>query len=286
MKVFICSSENQLIPAKVARYSIIQRSSYTEKDISIILETDAPYLKHFHSKPYLRGGRMIMPHRSDMQSFTLLRFYVPELLSYSGKAIVIDPDIFLVRSGLEALEDFNFNNTAIFARKGLQNHSWGSSVLLLDCNKLSHWSLQTFIEGLHKGNIDYDDLINLRLESMVSPLKTKWNEFDVIKEDTILLHTTERLTQPWRVGLKLNSHIKPFFNIIPKEPIYKLFGKDLTVGREHPREEITKFFFNELSQCIAKNIISVDEINSAIRKGFLREDLFEKAQILAESKVG
>jgi len=278
MKIFICSNQNQLIPAKVAKQSIIQRSSYTEQDVSIILESDVPDLKYFHSKPYLRGGRMIMPNKHDMQTFTLLRFYIPEMLNYSGRAVVIDPDIFLVRQGLEDLENFNFEKTSIYARRGLQRNSWGSSVILLDCNKLSHWSLKAFIVGLHEGNIDYDDLINLRYESSVSALETKWNEFDVIKEDTILLHTTERLTQPWRAGLKLNSSIKPFFKIFPKKPIYKIFGKDLTIGREHPSKDITTFFFRELAQCISQNIILIEEINSAIKKEFLRVDLIEKAQ--------
>ena len=92
----------------------------------------------------------------------------------------------------------------------------------------------------------------------------------------MLLHTTERLTQPWRAGLKLNSTIKPFFKFIPKAPIYRLFGKDLTVGREHPNKEITKFFFNELSECISNNMVSINELDDAINKKFMRQDLKEK----------
>lgn len=273
MKIFICSNESQLIGAKVAKNSIIRRSNYSEDDVEIILESDVPRLSYFFSKPYLREGRMLTFDKNDMQSFTLLRFYIPELMGYKGKALVIDPDVFLVREGLEQLENFDLANTSIYARKGLKKNSWGSSVLLLSCKHLQHWSLELFIEKLHQGRIDYDDLINLRYEKSISPLETKWNEFDEIKSDTILLHTTEKLTQPWRTGLKLNSNIKPILKFIPRAPIYKIFGKDLTLGREHPSQEVNNFFFGELSKCISTNIVSIDEINLGIEKKYLRKDL-------------
>jgi len=276
MKIFICSNENQFIGAKVAKNSIIQRSNYSEDDVQIILESGVSQFNHFFSKPYLRGGRMTMFDKHDMQSFTLLRFYIPELMGYQGRALVIDPDIFLIKNGLEQLENFSFDSAPIYARKGLQKNSWGSSVLLLSCENLKHWSLKSFVEGLHQGQIDYDDLMNLRLEQSVATLETKWNEFDDIKPETLLLHTTEKLTQPWRAGLKLNSFIPPLFKFIPRAPIYKIFGKDLTIGREHPSLEVTQFFFKELSKCISENIISIDEIDSGIEKKFLRQDLKDK----------
>ena len=276
MKLFICSNENQLLAAKVSKFSIIQRSKYTEEDIKIVSKEDAPILNSFLSKPYLRGGMMVNFDKRDMQSFTLLRFFIPELMGYSGKALVIDPDIFLVQRGLEKLEAFDFQESPIYARRGLRKNSWGSSVLLLDCNQLQHWSLKSFIHSLHEGTIDYDDLMSLKLEKSVSQLENKWNEFDEIKKDTILLHTTERITQPWRAGLKLNSSIKPILRIFPRAPIYRILGKDLTVGREHPSKKVAEFFFKELSKCISENCISMDEIDLAIERKFLREDIKEK----------
>ena len=201
---------------------------------------------------------------------------LPELMKYKGKALVIDPDVFLVQKGLEDLEKFDFKTYPIYARQGLQKDSWGSSVMLLSCEGLRHWSLKTFIDRLHKGDLDYNELMNLSFENSVGSLDTKWNEFDMLKKDTILIHTTERLTQPWRAGLKLNSSIKPFLKFIPKAPIYKFFGRDLTIGREHPDTNVSKFFFNELSLCISKNIIGVEEINLGIKNKFIRNDIHEK----------
>lgn len=276
MKIFICSNENQFIAAKVAKHSIMRRSKYSDNDVQIILESDVPQLDYFFSKPYLRRGRMDIFNKQDMQSFTLLRFYIPELMKYQGKVLVLDPDIFLVQKGIEQLESYDFNTTAIYARRGLQKNAWGSSVLLLSCEKLKHWSLELFIKQLHHGQIDYDDLINLRLEKSVSSLQTKWNEFDDFQEDTILLHTTEKLTQPWRAGLKLNSTIPPLFKFLPRAPIYRMFGKDLTIGREHPSLKVNNFFFQELKTCLEKKIISEQEINHAINNEYIRPDIFQK----------
>ena len=120
-------------------------------------------------------------------------------------------------------------------------------------------------------------------ERKIGILETKWNEFDIIKEDTILLHTTEKITQPWRVGLELNSLITPLFYIFPRAPIYKLFGRNLTIGRDHPRKSVTRFFFNELSNCLAEGVIQRHDIDDAIDRNFLRSDIYvelEKFQAL------
>jgi hypothetical protein len=218
--------------------------------------------------------------KNDMQSFTLLRFHIPFLMSYEGNALVIDPDIFQIKEGLEDLMSLDLNNIAIYARKGLQKNSWGSSAMLLSCKKLQHWSLEKFIDKLHLGEIDYDDLINLRIEKeSIGLLETKWNEFDEIRDDTILLHTTEKLTQPWRAGLKLNSSIPPLLKYLPRARIYKLFGKDLTKGSEHPIQAVTDFFFNELANCLSENFVTRAELDYAIEKKFIRPDLYEKLKL-------
>lgn len=279
MKIFICTNDSQLIAAKVSKNSIIRHSKYSENDIEFIQASEVNELSYLFSKPYLRKGRMEMFDKNDIQSFTLLRFYTPELMNYQGRALVLDPDIFLVQKGIEELESFNFDSISIYARKALQKNSWGSSVMLLSCEKLKHWSLESFIQKLHQGEIDYDDLINLRYENSISPLQTKWNEFDNLRSDTILLHLTERLTQPWRAGLKLNSTIEPIFKYFPRAPIYKIFGKDLTFGQEHPINRVSDFFFEELLICINNKIISEQEINNAIDNKYIRPDIFKKLRL-------
>ena len=277
MKIFICTNDNQMIGAKVAKNTIINRSQFSTNDVVILSESEIPSFKRFFMKPYLRRGKMVEFNKNDMQSFTLLRFHIPFLMGFHGKALVIDPDIFQVQEGIEGLINFDFERHSIYARKGLQKNSWASSAMLISCENFLHWSLENFINQLHLGEIDYDDLINLRLEKeSIGELDKKWNEFDQINLNTILLHTTEKITQPWRAGLSLNSTIPPLFKYIPRAPIYKLFGKDLTKGREHPHQAVTDFFFKELELCLSENIISSQELDDAMQKKFMRPDIHNK----------
>ncbi len=281
MKIFICTNQNQLIGAKVAKNTILKKSKFLDDDVEIVHEKDVQELDNFFEHPYLRDGKMKMFDRDDMQSFTLLRFHIPEMMSYQGVALVLDPDIFLVRDGLEILDNLDLESSAIFCRKGLKKDSWSSSAMLLNCNKLTHWRLGDYINKLHAGKIDYNDLINLRLESQkISELDSKWNEFDEINPETILLHTTEKLTQPWRTGLTLNSSIPPIFGFIPRIPIYALFGRDLTIGRNHPHSSVSNFFLSELSLCIESQIIDKSEIDEAINKKYIREDIYTALDLL------
>lgn len=274
MKIFICANNNQLVAAKVSRYSILNRSSFADSNVKILQESDFPQLKMFFSAPYKRKGKMIEHEKNDMQSFALLRFLIPELMNFQGIALVIDPDIFLVRQGLEKLLDFPIKEFPIHARKGLKN-LWSSSVMLLDCSQLNHWNLPNFIKQMHAGSLDYDDLMYLKIEEKkIGELEAKWNDFDIIKDNTILLHTTEKITQPWRTGLKLNSLIPPLFNIFPRAPIYKLFGKNLTIGREHPQKTVTKFFMKELQDCLREGVITHQELDQAIKDNFVRPDIY------------
>ena len=57
MKIYICSNENQLIGAKVSKYSIMQRSKYKDDDIRIILDSDFMEMQNFFSKPHFRNGK-------------------------------------------------------------------------------------------------------------------------------------------------------------------------------------------------------------------------------------
>ena len=51
IKIFICTNDNQMIGAKVARNSIIKRSSFCENDVEILLESSIPSFQRFFSKP-------------------------------------------------------------------------------------------------------------------------------------------------------------------------------------------------------------------------------------------
>ena len=274
-KVFICSNREQSIAAKISKFSILKRSSLKSEDVSIIYKEDLDFMNKIEGKTILREGRDFIFPVNDMQNFTLLRFYIPELMKYKGKALVIDPDIFLIRHGLESLFSLDTKNVALYCRPGKQKNAWSTSVMMIDAEKLLHWNIHKLIESLGEKKLDYRDLISLSFEkSKIGSLGSLWNEYDIIKEDTILLHTTEKITQPWRTGLPMNSSIPKIFGILPRDKIYKLFGKDLRTGREHPVPSVSSFFFDEFQDCLLNNQITIEEINNAVSNKFLRKDIF------------
>ena len=67
--------------------------------------------------------------------------------------------------------------------------------------------MKKIINNLISGDEDYDNLINLRDHRLkLGVLDSSWNDFDNLNKDTIFLHTTQKVTQPWRKGLPLNSY--------------------------------------------------------------------------------
>ena len=109
-------------------------------------------------------------------------------------------------------------------------------------------------------------------------LDSSWNDFDNLNKDTIFLHTTQKVTQPWRKGLPLNSYIPPILGFIKRDFIYKILNKPLNVGVEHPNNAINKLFFSQLKVCVENNIISNSELKTAIDNGYIRDDIFQKIE--------
>ena len=56
-------------------------------------------------------------------------------MNYTGKALVIDPDIFLVKPGIENLDKLIKNND-LLCRKGIRKGTFATSLMYMDCSKL------------------------------------------------------------------------------------------------------------------------------------------------------
>ena len=81
-----------------------------------------------------------------------------------------------------------------------------SSVMLLDCAKLTHWRYARAVRR------------NVRLQARLHglglpeaggpqhhrPVRERWNDFDHLDQETRLLHNTKRKTQPWKTGLPVD----------------------------------------------------------------------------------
>ena len=68
MKIFICTNDNQMIGAKVAKNTIINKSQFSSNDVVILSESEIPSLKRFFMKPYLRWGKMVEFNKNDIKS--------------------------------------------------------------------------------------------------------------------------------------------------------------------------------------------------------------------------
>jgi hypothetical protein len=86
-----------MVGALVSQYSLTRNSRNRDAfDVRIIDTKDQPFLQAREGEYYLRDGVQRQWLMEDLQSFTPLRFMPPELMGYSGRAVVIDPDVFAV----------------------------------------------------------------------------------------------------------------------------------------------------------------------------------------------
>jgi len=275
-KVFIQSNNKQFFGAVLARFALKNKSSQPESfDVKIINVDEADLFRSFRGKKYLRDGREVVYNLNDLQSFTLSRFMPPELMNYEGRVIVIDPDIFAI-ADINELFNFNLGGHAIAACR--KKNGWDSSVMLLDCNKLQYWRVADFLKRLEKKEIDYTTIMSLASETSIIELPRMWNSLDYLDESIKMLHTTNRLTQPWKTGLRIDftrSSLPKIFGVIPKKWVLRLMGKYPMTYQPHPDGGIESFFFRLAKEALQSGVVSNEFINEQIAAKNIRHDFWK-----------
>ena len=284
--VFIHTNHKQWIGALVAKYSMKRNSAHGDRfDVRIIHHKDYPFFQEMEGKPFLRDGVERIWHNEDLQSFTPLRFMPPELMNYQGKAVVVDPDIFAVSDVWELLSR-DMQGKTIWCRprsgpKWWIDKCYASSVMLLDCAKLTHWRCEEQFRAMFAFELDYVDWIGLRNEPKenIGLLEPEWNDFDRLTPNTKLLHNTRRLTQPWKTGLPIDWTPADRFRLFP--PIgwlmrtrRRLFGDHAFLGtyRLHPDRNQENLFFGLLRECLEQGIVTEDLLREEMRRNHIRHD--------------
>ncbi len=287
--VFIHTNPKQIVGAIVAEHALRRNSPNRDKfDVRIINTVDYPFLREHEGKLYLRDGVKRVWLNDDLQSFTPLRFMPPELMGYQGRAVIIDPDIFAV-GDIWQLLNRDMQGKAIFCRqrsgpKGFVDHCMASSVMLLDCSKLTHWQCEKNFRAMFDGGLDYHDWICLKTEDRdtIGSLEHEWNDFDKLTANTKMLHTTRRKTQPWKTGLPVDWRIAERFRLFP--PIgwlmrarRKLFGEYAFLGnyKQHPDKNQELFFFGLLRECVESGKVTVEMLREEMEANHVRHDAFE-----------
>lgn len=272
--IFIHTNNKQLFGAVLAEYAI-KRGLRDQNSVRVeILNVDElPEFQTFAGTAYVRKGREVTYKRDDLQSFTLSRFMPPERMGYKGRAVVIDPDIFAI-GDVSSIFNLDLQGNALAACR--KKDAWDSSVMLMDCEKLTHWNIAALLEKLRTKALDYDTLMALRSEPAILELSRDWNNLDILTPETHFIHMTNRLTQPWKTGLPIDFTRNPMpklFGVIPREPIHQLLGKYPTRYQPHPKKEVVTFFLDLVQGALNDGVITKEYIQSEINKGHIRKDL-------------
>lgn len=290
--VFIHTNHKQLVGALVSGYSLKRNSRRPDSfDVRLIHSDDHPFLKAREGQPLLREGQTRIWHYDDLQSFTPLRFMPPEQMGYRGRAVVIDPDIFAVGDITELL-DRDMQGKAILCKARRTEKKYASSVMLLDCTKLTHWKCEEQFGELFEMKRDYMDWISLLCEpeDTIGLFEEEWNSFDTLNEKTKLLHNTKRHTQPWKTGLPVDFTIgekvrrKERLGLLGRL-VHGLVTKPApSAYKPHPDPNQERFFFSLLRECVDKGVVSELLLREEMRRNHIRHDalqLLEKARPLA-----
>ena len=282
MRVFIHTNEKQLIGALVSRYTFERHNPGLTVDL--INLHDYPSLNQRNGSNYLRNGELIAWDSEDLQTFTPLRFLPPQLCNYTGKALVVDPDVFCLKPIAADLWDKVNPSSPIAARwiDGGHSHYWASSVMVLQCDGLRHWDFDLSINEMFQLKRDYRAWISLETEAhlKINTLEERYNSFDKINDDTVLLHNTSRATQPWKTGLEIDYLKERKGRKTLKTQIKRIAKKILKPQptqyyTEHPDETQSSLFFQNLSGAINSNYITADQLKWAIENKYVRQDLME-----------
>ena len=287
--VFIHTNHKQMAGALVAQHALKRNSPNADRfDVRLIKTEDYPWLRDFEGKMYLRDGVERVWMNEDLQSFTPLRFEPPKLMGFKGRAVVIDPDVFAVGDVWELLTR-DMRGKAIMCRrrsgpKGWIDKCYASSVMLLDCEKLTHWDVEAGFREMFEFERDYMPWISLKMEDpeTLGIFENEWNDFDRLTARTKMLHNTKRKTQPWKAGLPTDWRPAERFRLFPPlawlmRARRKLFGEYALLGHysEHPDKNQERLFFGLLKECLDQGLVSEDMLKEEMANNQVRHDAME-----------
>ncbi|HKX92062.1 MAG TPA: hypothetical protein VJM15_06515 [Sphingomicrobium sp.] len=272
--VFIQANPRQMLGARISAYSFKRNSRRPESfRVEILSVADFPRLTR-DGQSILRAGHVRDWDPDDLQSFTPLRFAPPSLMGFEGRALVTDPDCFAVRDVTE-LFGRDMHGKAIMAvpRRGHNNEPdyVASSVMLLDCAKLTHWHFERDLDDLFAHRFDYVDWMAMRREnrSTIGFLEPEWNSFDRLDARTRILHTTKRRTQPWKTGLPVDYTLRESG---PLDFLRRLANRRY---QPHPDRNQEAFVYTLLAEMVDKGFVTRGELIAEMDANHIRHDSLE-----------
>ncbi|MEM8504666.1 MAG: hypothetical protein AAF716_16105 [Cyanobacteria bacterium P01_D01_bin.1] len=295
--VFIHTSSHEILSAKVAHFShLLFSNSLDAFDIKVVRIEDYPEFIARHGSTVLRHGKEAAWYKDVPQSFLPLRFIVPQLMEFQGRALLTDPDIFATADVWELLSR-DMGDKSVLSRRPGKGDGFNSSVMLLACEKLPHWKWNDMMEAVFQKRLDLQDLIRLRFEpeEAVGELEREWNDYDRLDKDTKLLHNTSQKTQPWKTGLPFKlENMNNFYKKKEKTSLEKLLefrgkgtlkmlraAKNIAVTgeprvyRKHSDPNQEEFFLSLLKEALREKFVEKDFVKAEVRMGHIRRDIFQ-----------
>ena len=246
-------------------------------DVRILTAEHYPELQE-PGHTFLRGGHERRWDPNDLQSFTPLRYAVPDLMNHQGLALVTDPDVFAV-GDVGELFTRDLRGKAIWCRPrpGYDKITdpLATSVMLLDCGKLPHWRFNEDLQALWDHRLDYLDWINLKREKLetIGLLEPEWNDFDHLTPRTKLLHNTKRRTQPWKSGLPVDFTLRERRGLMSLVmPVVRIVAPNYT---RHPDRNQEAYFYALLAEGLDTGSIQREQVEKEVRLGHVRPDSLE-----------
>ena len=123
---------------------------------------------------------------------------------------------------------------------------------------------------LKNGTEDYRTWMQLQKENVTS-LSRVWNSLDELTSQTKMLHTTNRLTQPWRTSLPIDFTFgtpPKFFGIIPR-----FWVRHPTHYQKHPDNTIEDLVLALFKEAVKEGAITKSEINLEVKANNIRSDM-------------
>jgi hypothetical protein len=273
--VFIHTNDKQMLGALVSAHSYRRNSRSPDSfEVRILRAEDYPELQQT-GRTLLRGGHERAWDPDDLQSFTPLRYAIPDEMGHQGLALVTDPDVFAVGDVAE-LFTRDLEGKAIWCRPrpgySKITDPLATSVMLLDCGKLPHWRWREDMAALFEHRIDYLDWINLKREDLatVGLLEPEWNDFDHLTPRTKLLHNTTRRTQPWKSGLPVDFTLKERRGLMSLAmPIVRMMLPNYT---RHPDRNQEAYFYALLAEALDCGSVTREQVEKEVRLGHVRSD--------------
>jgi len=277
-----------MLAARVSEYSLRSRSKNPDNfDVRFLRLETTPYLYRLEGQRFRWAGRVCVWRNVDLQSFAPLRLKVPEEMGFEGRALLIDPDVFAV-DDINDLLTRDMHGKAILSRRR-PDRLYSTAVMLLDCARLRHWRWKETIDAVFAMKVDLYQLYGLAYEDAdtIGLYEDEWNHLDTLNEHTKLLHTTERLTQPWKTGLPIDfdltivgsypyqAGVRVSLQTLLKQRLAWWTAAQIRTYKPHPDPKQESYFYALLGEAIEQGAISEAFVAEEIRRKHVRPDSLE-----------